>query len=213
MKKLILSWLLHHANRYHKDEHFYTIKRKILDKYGVVTDYHYQKIEGKKCWTCYGTGIWTGYSWYNNRQYSDTCNKCGGDGWYINPSWNVLAVVKIGKYTFHKPIERSYKKPAPGSHVFEGYIAHEPSKYSWLCRMILFLLYDRKGYRKNWHTGIGNAWYKNKHWHPVQIARNLAHIIRYGRDSYPFRMRRYRKMQKNRAPAPEMAWDGEDLPF
>jgi hypothetical protein len=222
MKKLIFSWLLHHANRYYKSEHFYTIKAKILEKYGKVVDYHYQYIKGKRCHTCGGSGIWLGYSWYNNRQYTDICNNCGGNGWYRNPHWNVLAVIKMGKFTFHKPLDRSYTKPAVGSPVIEGYVEHEPSRYSYAARMILFMLYDWKGHGTNWKFGIGHSWYGYKQWRPAHIFNNAVHLIRKREQSIPFQQwrrkmmmaekMRERKLSMEITACGESGWD-DDLPF
>jgi len=55
----VLSWLLHHANRslnWGDKKYFYPIKNKILSKYGKYVKYGIQFIEGKKCYTCHGTG-------------------------------------------------------------------------------------------------------------------------------------------------------------
>ena len=75
LKKTILSWLLHNANREGRNEHFYEIKNRILAKYGKLVCYDVQFIEGKKCHSCGGTGIYTGY--YSN----DDCYHCF-NGWY-----------------------------------------------------------------------------------------------------------------------------------
>jgi len=144
----ILPWLLHHANRLPSDE-FYKIKNNLLKKYGKHICYDVQFIEGKKCYSCGGTGIHVYYSEYTGKAYDrDTCWHCIG-GWYKRPVWNILAKVQFGKYTFHQPYERSYTKPDNSIPVIEGYIDHNVSKYSDLALTVLYLLY-RKGYVKLW---------------------------------------------------------------
>lgn len=204
--------MLHHANRYEKSEHFYTIKDKILTRYGSVVGYDFQKMEGKKCYTCNGSGVWTGYSWYNNREYRDACNRCGGTGWYIMPCWNVLKRITFGRYTFHKPIERVYKKPATGSVIIEGYVQHEASKYSYIARMLIYLLYDLRGYKKHWRFGWGGGWYPYKQWRPKHLFNNLVHLVKFGRKAIPFNRYKARKIQEHARPN-EVSLTGDDLPF
>lgn len=151
MKKLILSFLLHHANRGYKCEIFYSIKDKILTKYGVCVGHDFQKIEGKKCWSCDGTGIYHGFF------SKETCYHCYGDGWYRKQHWNVLRRVKFGKYTFHKPIDRIYKAPEVGSVIIDGYVNHDDTKWTYQARNILYFMYDRKAFiaRKKREFGMG----------------------------------------------------------
>lgn len=213
MKKKILSFLLHHANRYHKSEHFYTIKSKILERFGTLIDYHYQFIEGKKCHTCGGTGWYTGYSWHTNQKYQDTCRNCWG-GWYLPNKWNVLAVYKMGKYRFHKPIDTQYKKPeCQQSQIIDGYVNHEQSNYSYLCRMVLFIMYDIKGYKNRWSFGWGGGWYTSRQWLPKHAFNNLVHLIKNGKDAIPFKVWQIkRQTPKIQSGSLTMA-DIDDLPF
>ncbi len=184
MKKLIiyiLSNLLHRANREHYcSPEFYAIKNRLLLKFGKHTGYDVQFIEGKKCHTCNGTGIYIGYY---GRQYNDTCYHCY-NGWYKRPTWNILERVQFGKYTFHKPYQRAYKKPdiLIGAQI-EGYISHQRAKYGALCTSILFLLFE-KGYIKRWYKGAGIGW-RVYWWLPKAYLNNIIHIIKKGKNAYP----------------------------
>lgn len=212
MKKLILSFLLHHANRYRKCEHFYDIKGKILEKYATLIDYHYQFIAGKKCHTCGGSGIYTSYSWHTNRPYHDTCRNCWG-GWYIPNKWNVLAVYQFGKYRFHKPTGTQYKKPeCQESQIIDGYVNHEPSSYSYVCRMLIYLLFDLKGYKKRWVFGWGGGWYPYQQWKPKHAFNNLAHLIKNGNEAIPFKVRRMKKIMPLKRVSYQFD-EFDDLPF
>jgi hypothetical protein len=149
---LILPWLLHHANRIPCEE-FYKIKNSILAKYGKHICYDVQFIEGKECYTCEGTGIYTGVRWSEIHwgklvTYHETCYKCY-NGWYKRPVWNILAKIQFGKYTFHQPYQRSYTKPDNSIQIIEGYIQHDETNYSEFALTVLYLLY-RKGYLKLW---------------------------------------------------------------
>jgi len=151
--KLILSRLLHHANRESKDEAFYRVKDRILTRYGKVVGHDVQHIPGKTCFACGGTGepLWI------NDQDDERCSRCWGDGWYKRPKWILLQRVQFGKYIFHKPIYRTtqveniqheYTSLPSTVPIIEGYISHTPSKYSKKARIVLFILYDLKGYVK-----------------------------------------------------------------
>jgi hypothetical protein len=123
--------------------------------------------------------VWVGYSWYSNRKYSDICNKCGGSGWYIPSHWNVLERISFGEYLFHKPVGRSYNKPEVGSTIIEGYVEHNPSKFSYIARIILNLLYDCRGYKKRWRFGFGSGYYINHGWKINRLFNNLVYVIKH----------------------------------
>ena len=150
----LLSWLLHHANRQYHSPEFYAIKNRLLKKYGKHICYDVQFIEGKECHSCNGTGIyigtrWSAITWGKFVTYKETCYNCY-NGWYKRPVWNILARLQFGYYTFHQPYQRSYTKPDIGIKVIEGYIEHNPSKYSEFAAGILFLIYDRKTFKVWW---------------------------------------------------------------
>lgn len=155
--KYLLAFLLHHANRaVHeiqcKDE-FYKIKNKLLKKYGKHVNYDIQHIPGKKCYTCGGSGIYTGYYMMSGEKWTDTCNRCWR-GWYQLPKWICLSRMKMGLYFFHQPLKREECARNPFTQdelgwqvsnrpVIEGYIEH---KVTWLGRpsvLLLLFLYDR----------------------------------------------------------------------
>lgn len=177
----ILSWLLHHANKL-PDKHFYVIKDKILGKYGTHLGYDVQYIEGKKCFSCGGTGIHVYCGWDGEVYDEDYCWNCH-NGWYKKPVWNVLSQVQFGNYVFHQPFKRVYEKPDIPIKFINGYIEHEPTKYSRIALTILFLLFE-KGYLKRWYNETGNGW-RIKWYYPKNWIRNVIHIIKNGKNSYP----------------------------
>jgi hypothetical protein len=170
MKTSILSFLLHHANREGKNKSFYKIKNKILSKYGKHICYDVQYIEGKRCFSCGGTGIYVGYN------HKSECYNCGGTGWFKLPEWNILARLQFGKYTFHQPWKRSYIDPKIQSNKIEGYIEHNRSKYGRFSLALLFLIYDRKGL-KRMYDYIGLGW--RCYWYlPKNYLNNIIWLFR-----------------------------------
>lgn len=184
LKIKILSWLLHHANRYpfygQKKDHFYKIKNELLKK-GKVIGYDIQFIEGKKCWSCNGTGIYVGYH-YSGDQFHDQCWHCWG-GWYKRPEWNTLDIIQYGGYTFHQPRLRSYKKPdLIGITFIDGYINHSSTKYGAFASTVLFMMYE-KGYLKRWYREL--IGWRMMWWLPRNWFRNLIYLIKYRGNAYP----------------------------
>lgn len=158
----ILSWLLHHANRSGtNDKGFYLIKDKLLNKYGQYICNDIQFIRGKICYSCGGTGCVDNGDVYD----ADCCWNCNGTGWYKRPVWNILKKIRFGKYTFHKPYQKLYKKPITIPNI-KGYIQHNRSKYSGFAITVLFLLYER-GYIKRYWKGNGVAW-RMPWWRPIE---------------------------------------------
>lgn len=215
MIKLILSYLLHHANRETKLEEYYRIKDKILSRYGKPVGFDVQFIEGKICHSCGGRGVHDFYD-YNGRIYkTEACWHCYF-GWYKRPSWVLLQRLQFGKYIFHKPIGRGYGKTNPfanhagvNNEVIKGYIDHERTKFGKDALVILYLLYDWKGYWKRWKQSIGRGWYCHKSvwWNPRKWPNQVAHIIRYGKEAIPFQ--RKRSVSAPQQPATQT----EDSPF
>ncbi len=190
---MILSFLLHHANRSCKSQEFYAIKDKLLASAEVV-GYDVQFIEGKRCHACGGSGVW--HSEYSN--YSDVCNRCYG-GWYKRPMWVLLARKKFGRYIFHKPIDRKYGKKNPfelptgmTANLIEGYISHSYSRYSFLAILILFLIYDRTAAKKYFYE-MGLGWRTYWYW-PMNWLYVVAHFVVNGRRAYPLRNLRSRML-------------------
>lgn len=184
MKIKTLSWLLHHGNRYNKNENFYRIKKQLLLKYGKLTEYEYQYIEGKSCWSCEGTGIYHKYYFFDKRQTKEQCWSCCGTGQYKQECWNQLAVYSFGKYTFHIPYSRQFTKPPIGVRVFEGYISHSSSYWSRFAQIVIMTLFDFKGYRKSWRTQLGGGW-RSWAWRPATILNNIAWIIKHPKRLIP----------------------------
>lgn len=183
MKTLILSFLLHHANRNNKSPEFYAVKNKLLKLHGKHIGYDVQFIEGKKCHTCGGSGIYTGYYWESGERWQDSCNRCYG-GWYKRPVWNILERVQFGKYIFHQPKERVYKNPnLSAASTITGYIDHSHSKHGDTAHFILMLMYE-PGYLRRWFKGAGIGW-RSPAWHPLAWTNNVIHLYKYGRRSIP----------------------------
>lgn len=144
LKITFLSFLLHHANRLGKDYAFYTIKNRILKQNGIHLCYDVQFIAGKKCFTCDGTGIYEEEDFYDEEEICHVaCRNCY-DGWYKSPTWNILAKIQFGMYTFHQPYKRVYSKPDITIPLIEGYISHTPAKFAPLAKFILFALFKPK---------------------------------------------------------------------
>lgn len=184
LKIMILSWLLHHGNKYHKHANFYILKTKILKKYASFIYYEYQFIEGSECWGCEGTGIYHKYYFFDKKPTKEYCYKCNGTGMYIKDHWNILAVYKFGKYIFHSPIGRQFVKPDIGTKVFEGYITHNSTYWSRFSQITIFILFDFKGYKKRWWFAMGDGLRK---WslRPASIINNIAYYKYHWRDILP----------------------------
>jgi hypothetical protein len=227
MIKRILSDLLHHANREYRSDEFYRVKDRILTKYGKVVGHDVQFIEGKKCNSCQGRGYH--YKYGRNGKPYDTadCNHCWG-GWYKQPAWVLLQRIQFGKYIFHKPFEKKFGSKNPfikecgvNKEIITGYIDHSRTKYGKDARVILFLLYDWKGYWKRWYKAIGSGWYSHRSvwWTPRRWPNNIAHIIRYKHKAIPFmKMKRWVAPVQEPDPDPTLIPYGspippDDLPF
>ena len=204
--KTILSWLLHHANRNGKNEHFYAIKNRLIKKYGVFIGYDVQFIEGKKCWSCGETGVYKGINWRTDESFEDKCWHCL-DGWYKSPVWNILGKYQFGKYTFHQPYQRVYSKPDISSPVIEGYIEHKKSRWSSFACFVLFLLFE-KNFLKRYYRESGNGWYL-RWWRLENIGSNLIHLLKYRNKALPFR----RKIHLMESKKYDMETSDDSLPF
>lgn len=108
----------------HDKETFYALKQRLLEKHGVPDGYDVQKIEGKPCWSCDGSGTFYHYS-----GPPEMCFKCYGSGWFKHPVWVTLKRYRFGRYVFHTPEDRSYQKPDPDVTNIIGYVRH--ADYSW----------------------------------------------------------------------------------
>ena len=213
----VLSWLLHHANQHGKDQFFYKIKNRILAKYGKHICYEVQFIEGKRCLSCKGTGKFQKYS-YERSFYKEMCWNCYGSGWFKKPCWNILALVKFGKYEFHQPYMRVYEDPQSKCKTFSGYIERHPTRLTGFAITVLFLIYE-KGYLKRWYKSVGIGW-RSYWWQPRNWMNNIVHIIKHGRKSIPFHHQGIirRKISRLFFPKPKPVFypelnDEDDLPF
>lgn len=200
----ILSWLLHHANRYTKEGEFYEIKKKLLAKYGKYIDDDVQFFDGCRCWTCGGSGVYTGYRW-DMSKFTDGCRSCCGTGWYREPTYVILKRFQFGKYSFHQPWKSAYfKNPLPNRIPIVGYIEHEPSKNGKFATEILYLIYNRRMLGRGWYV----SW-----WLPENYISNIFHIIRSGTDSIPFKNFIRKLRHKPKVYYQPSNWDDDSLPF
>lgn len=205
VKKRIIGYLTHLANKETKAASWYAIKNRIAEKYGEPVGYDVQFLDGKKCYSCNGTGIWRGY--YG----TDLCRNCW-NGWYKSPVWVVLQRVKIGNYVFHQPLKRVYRPQeieVPHTVVINGYIEHTKHKYGWLGLFILFMIYDSKQYWKL-DCSLGRGWRLYWYW-PRNWVHSVFHLCRYKSEAIPFNRYRQRKRAKQYKPATPCLDD--DLPF
>ena len=180
-----LSWLLHHANREGRNKHFYKIKNRILSNYGTHICYDVQFIEGKKCFSCDGTGIYlkTSYQFGMLGINECQCWDCYA-GWYKRPVWNILEKVKFGKYYFHQPFKKSYVKPEISVKNIEGYISHNQSKFGKLAITILFLVFERDYLKRYW---LENCGWRCSWWLPRNYIHNFIYLIKYRSKSIPIK--------------------------
>lgn len=206
MKKLI-GYLTMVANTYGAKNLWYPLKQKICDKYGTQAGYDIQYLEGKKCHSCNGTGLYMRHSFRSS--YYESCYRCY-NGWYKQPRYVLLERRDIGGYIFHKPIKSVLKQSELSEHdipsaiTITGYIERKEHKYAWIVFPMMLLLLDFSGYQ-TWLKGIGLGWrlqwYKPSNW-----VRVVAHFIRYKTNAYPINELR-RKINR---PRPT---EIEDLPF
>lgn len=146
MKTLILSTLLHYANRsvgYSDRDEFYAIKGKLLSKYGKRLEDDWQHIK-KTCYRCDGKGT-----------FHPECRRPEPCWWCHKGVYEEFIVqlhkYQFGKYVFHNPQKKTdvkYEKELPKVKFIEGYIRHTTPKYHLAdeCMMWLFLLYNRKAF-------------------------------------------------------------------
>lgn len=158
MKTLIISYLLHAANRNIKGKSgqfidaFYKIKDEIL-KGGKWIGYDIQHIRGKRCNACDGKGNYPKYG-YNGKVYDYAdCYHCFA-GWYKMPIWICLRRIQYGKFIFHKPLKREehignpFTKESLGwqvsdNPIIEGYIDHQKHRLGGYAIFILLWLFNR----------------------------------------------------------------------
>lgn len=198
----LFAFLLHHANRDYKSEKFYAIKNMMLKKYGEYVGDDVQFIEGKKCYTCGGTGVYTGYYWSSGEAWHDSCNRCCG-GWYKLPQWNILHRIKFGPYIFHQPFKRVYTEPDTIIiNKIDGYVSHTSTRYSRISRHILFLIYE-SGYLNRYYREL-NSWYCSW-WMPRNWLHNAIYIHKYGLPDTTFRQ--IKKWWNRRGYVPDVVYD------
>lgn len=211
MKEKILSLLLHYANRTRFDKkivRFYDIKNMLLSKYGIFERYDLQFIEGKKCFSCNGTGIYS--DWFGK---DDICYNCYS-GWYKRPFWSLLEVIRFGKYTFHRPKKKLYKKPEDLQVNIEGYIQHKEPKYGFIAMLIILFLYDKKSMKIYFNVELSNGW-RLQWWKPYNFILNTFHLIKRKHKSIP--IIRFRNSIANKIKAKHNPYyykdENEELPF
>lgn len=208
MKKLILSTLLHYANRdipYSAKEQFYEIKKEILKKHGRVIGTEYQHIK-KECYRCDGTGVF-----HPNWRPSESCWSCMGSGIYEELVIH-LALYQFGKYQFHIPYHRIpifKKEDLPSVNFIEGYINHKAPRYNIGLEFTLWLLmfYNFKAFRK--------AMLSSRRLKPVTPLVLIQTSIFYFRCQLPYKTRILLSKLKNRFKnkVDEPVFIDDELPF
>lgn len=123
----VVSWLLYLANARppsgkEKRERFYEMKARICEKLGTPDGVDIQHFDGKKCFSCDGTGFY-GFYWGDGNTQGDYCWKCGGSGWFRSERWVTLKRWKVGKRVFHQPDGISYEKPDTEPTI-ESFVEH-----------------------------------------------------------------------------------------
>ncbi|WP_291726149.1 hypothetical protein [Bernardetia sp.] len=200
----ILGYLFHYANRdipLIAKQEFYELKQKLLKKYGTKVGQDIQHIK-KDCYSCDATG------WFSNEWKEEPCWNCMGTGVY-EEFWTKLDKYKLGKFTFHNPVERIYKHSKSFSEEIkpniEGYISHKRPKYrvGTECAWWLFLFFDRKTFLKR----FGKTGYPSHKRTPLVFLGNLIFRIRCfrWRDLFP------KKVSQNSYS--DLYYTDEELPF
>lgn len=211
MKNKILSYLLHHANRSSKAPEFYAIKTRLLKKHGVFIGHDVQHIPGKKCFSCQGTGIYTGYSYYDGSMWEDICYQCNS-GWYKRPMWVVLERYRFGKYVFHQPLKKVWHihdVDIPNAVKIDGYIDHKLTKHGLDCLHLLYILFDFNRWRKNELKTFGLSYFYN--WStPYRFINNIIHVIRKRHKAYCFASLFKKRYRRAVTYSPV---ESDDLPF
>jgi len=190
----ILAWLIYAANTDPWSKPlFYSIKNKVLEKYGTKKGFDQQHIK-KECWSCDGSGIFHGFD--NGGFYRSVppklCFQCSGSG-VFDEFWVLLEVWELGKYEFHKPVERvrkceyfNFKKSKPSiqkgiRNYIEGYIDHTPHPRAKTTFFLLTAIYCPKWFIKDIFNLLRNKllrpWWKIKH---------IFRCFKYGDDEIPF---------------------------
>jgi hypothetical protein len=138
--------------------YFYTVKNKILLKYGEKIGFDLQHIEGKKCYACGGSGTYVGYYWDTGTEWIDDCNKCFG-GWYKAPCTYKLDKYRLGKNIFHMPVKTYFfNEGAPEEGKLsdiKGYINHYneiTGKQSREAILWLILLFNFPQFKYFWKS-------------------------------------------------------------
>ncbi len=147
MIRRALGALLYHANTnpYALDKDiFYCVKARILKRFGRVVDYDIQLLDGIRC-RC-GSG--RHYSYYDGYLHADVCWHCGGTGWYKPQRIVLLRKYRLGRYTFHVPLDTflnyraSFRMPVTflGREI-RGYVTHRTSHFASEASAWLFLFF------------------------------------------------------------------------
>lgn len=189
MNREIIGRLMWLANSEGKGQVWYSLKEKLCKKFGKVIGTDVQYLSGKECYSCNGTGKYYKYDWRNDGGYYESCYHCY-NGWYKRPMIVLLDRISVGRHVFHRPATRHYlereleqSELPPGA--ITGYIEHERKKNGWIAFIILYIVFDWKGYKAIVRSkGIG---YCDKWFYRDNIINNIRHIQRKKRNAIPFR--------------------------
>lgn len=136
-----LAWLLFQANSGRPSKDFYKIKEEILAKFGSFEGFDIQEIEGKKCFTCDGTGnVFINY-WSEFEVEREDCQYCLGNGWYKDPFKCILRKYSLNGYNFHVPVKKIINDQQDLPVSMKGYVEKEEQEFCQQAREILITLY------------------------------------------------------------------------
>lgn len=119
-------------------QQFYTLKKKMLEKYGHADGYDLQIVK-KKCWSCAGTGIY-------DKQEDIACYKCCGTGIY-DTRYYILKRYILNGNLFYVPVDdinAVSKYKAKCKNTIEGLVTHKDVPGNPLfCYGVLLYIYDQ----------------------------------------------------------------------
>ncbi len=139
-------WIVNSDPPHQLRDKFYSIKNKLLKRFGKRVGQDLQHIY-KECWHC---NYWA----CDDCEQFDACCKCLGTNIY-RQFWSRLDVYQFGRFRFHLPVERLYKDPGEPVTI-KSYIQHE-ERGNYFLRMELLL----------WLIVFFD---------PVYLLRNLRHL-------------------------------------
>ncbi len=166
--KRLLAKLLHiaNANPPHPSREFYSLKERLLNRYGRLADWEWQEIR-KECWGPWGDR-------YGERIgcQGAKCPRCGGTG-VFDVRWVLLERWEWCGYVFHRPVPERDTRTKPERPVaIVGRIEHR--NYGHKSREAALWLYLLCGeWRLFWRTMTASS-ACNPGWLPLCRVNKMA---------------------------------------